>query len=177
MEIRSQCASIRTAGTAPQVFPPPAGIVPSLRPEVRERASRGDLWLHSDREPFRSPQPGDFISAQAPTWRFSWCCPVPLVRLAGEFASAGSSSLGTTSRWTLRISAVSALMLALAVFSTLSFLHPVPLGQAATSPKPVERPQMLGDSSLSRQTSKQEAADWLQNFSIPWILINPFFVS
>ena len=60
VEIRSQCVLIRTAGTAPQVLPPLAGIVSSLRPVVRERAPRCDLWLHPDREP--TVRPGSVTS-------------------------------------------------------------------------------------------------------------------
>ena len=53
-------------------------------------------------------------------------------------------------------------------------------GQAAACPKPVERPQMLRDNSLSRKTSKRETSGRviaiireLQEFAIPRILIHP----
>ena len=95
VEIRSQCASIRTAGRAPQVLPPPARRSESVLPEVISGST-----------PIASPQLarlGDFISAQAPTWRLlRGAVQRRPVRLAAEFASAGSSLVGTTSPWTLR---------------------------------------------------------------------------
>ena len=60
VEIRSQCVSIRTPGTTPHVFPPLAGIVSSLRPEMPERGPRSDLRLQSDRE--RTVRPGSVTS-------------------------------------------------------------------------------------------------------------------
>ena len=48
MNVRSQRASIRTTGTAPQILPPAASSLPSSRFEVRTRVAQNDLWLHSD---------------------------------------------------------------------------------------------------------------------------------
>ena len=46
MEVRSQRASIRATGAAPQILPAAARSSPSSRPEVRKRVAQNDLQLH-----------------------------------------------------------------------------------------------------------------------------------
>ena len=50
-EVRSQRVSIRKTGEAPQILPPAASSLPSLRPEVRKRVTQGDFRRQPDHKP------------------------------------------------------------------------------------------------------------------------------
>ena len=66
VEIRSHRATIRTTSAAPQILTPSAGILLSLRLEVRKRTPKSIFWVHSDCEPFVQPRSMSLLLPRRP---------------------------------------------------------------------------------------------------------------
>ena len=155
VEVRSQRASVRTTGTAPQ-------ILPRLPAAYQACALRCENALHkviSASTPIAGLQlPPVLWICSCPSARValaSWCCPMLVAKLVAGFDSVDSLLNGTISISSPRIFAGSVAMLGLAVCSAQCFAHPVPPGQIVVPQKRIQDGHMFGVRNLSRRTFGQ----------------------
>ena len=84
----------------------------------------------------------------------SWCCPVPPVRLAAEFANAGSSLVVSSQSQVHGSSLGSFPMFERAVCSVQFSVHPVPPGHIVKIHTRINDATMFGETSLVCLTSR-----------------------